>query len=219
MKTAYLPPLLSLLTLLCGCATMFSDSVDSVTIDTEPQGAEITFNGDVLGRTPLKISMRRQMEAPYITIRKEGYVTRTGLLDRNIAPAAFANFLFFPTSGATSWGIDALTGNMFKFADDAYVYVLEKKGTALRTPHPLGYFVTNFRGIQREIAQGQRGEYFAGLCGAGLSYELSESHHCAQLWINWQARPNVALMASNGLDLYRVFEKDLELGERSFAPF
>lgn len=212
MKPAYSLTLLTFLAWFSGCATLFSDSVDSVTIDTEPQGAEITFNGGVLGRTPLKVAMRRQMEAPYITIRKEGYVTRTGLLDRTIAPAAFANFLFFITSGATSWGVDALTGNMFKFAEDAYVYVLEKKGAALITPHPLGYFVTNFRGVQREVARGLRGHYFAGLCVAALNEKFVENHQCDRLWNSWQAHPSVVFAANDGLNLYRVFKRDSGTG-------
>jgi hypothetical protein len=49
--------------LIAGCATMFGPKTDKVTVNSEPEGAEVYFRGELLGKTPLETDLPRRSEA------------------------------------------------------------------------------------------------------------------------------------------------------------
>jgi hypothetical protein len=119
--------------LLSGCATMFAPGSDKITIKTDPAGADVYEGGDFLGKTPLTHSFERELlYRRVLTIKKEGYATQELNLRDTLERTALWNFGFSTTTcGATSWAIDALSGNMIKYSPDSYFIELEKKGATV----------------------------------------------------------------------------------------
>jgi len=148
-----------------GCATMFAPSNDNITIKTIPSGAEVYLGANNIGKTPLTYTFDRDtFEQRTLTIRLQGYKTQELLLQKSLEKSALFNFVFFITTcGATSWGIDALSGNMIKYYPDSYLIDLVKEGaTSGRTDqlrlHRLRFVVLNKDNLQKDIAMGD-GEF------------------------------------------------------------
>ena len=114
---------------LSGCATMLAPDSDNITIKTNPEGANIYHGANLLGKTPLTYSFKREtFEQKKLDIRMEGYKNQELLLQKTIEDKALYNFVFILTTmGVTSWGIDAATGNMIKYSPDSYLIDLEKE--------------------------------------------------------------------------------------------
>jgi len=157
--------LLGALLILCGCATLFSRSYDDLTIESNPPGAEVYWGAEKIGTTPFTRRFDRDtFEIPKLTFRKAGYQTQTVTLQRTLEKTALFNFGFFLTTcGGTSWGIDAVSGNMIRYAPDSYLIDLQKAdevGSAdWQQRHlALAYLLTNQPHLQSDIARGG-GEY------------------------------------------------------------
>lgn len=151
--------------LVSGCASMFAPASDRITINSVPEGAKVYLGANLLGTTPLTYEFKRSMqERKTLSIRKDGYKTQELLLGTVLEPAAFWNFGFITTTfGATSWGIDAMNGNMVKYSPDSYLVDLEKAG-GVESPKDrvdrgrLRFVAANWGRIRSDIAWGG-GEY------------------------------------------------------------
>jgi hypothetical protein len=150
---------------LCSCATIFAPGKDDITIKTDPEGAEIFDGADFIGETPLTHSfVRDTVEHKELTIRKKGFKSQKLYLDRTLEKVALLNFGFIlTTGGATSWGIDALSGHLIRYSPDSYFIELEKEtGQTSRKEQAhrkrLRFVITNQDYLKKDIAMGQ-GEY------------------------------------------------------------
>jgi hypothetical protein len=144
---------------------MFAPDYDDLTIESEPSGAEVYIGADHIGTTPFTYRFDRvTFESPEITIRKEGYKSQTVRLERTFDNYALLNLGFIlTTSGVTSFGIDAASGNMTKYAPNSYLIDLQKTGgessASWRRHHSVIAFVlTNHMNLMKDISKGG-GEY------------------------------------------------------------
>lgn len=105
---------------LSSCATMFAPSKDEITIKTDPEGADVYEGVNLLGKTPLTHTFDRETSGQKVlTIKKQGHKSHKLELGKTLEEKALLNFVFFLTTmGATSWGIDAISGNMVKYSPD-----------------------------------------------------------------------------------------------------
>jgi hypothetical protein len=153
--------LLCVLLLLSGCATMFAPDSDTITIKTEPAGADVYDGANLLGKTPFTHSFKRvALERKILLIKKEGYVSEELNLRKSLETTALWNIAFvLTTGGVTSWAIDAHSGNMTKYSPDSYLIELEKKGKAVsRAEHlrlqRIRFVLLNRDSLMKDIAAG-----------------------------------------------------------------
>jgi hypothetical protein len=153
--------LCTLCMLLSGCATMFAPDNDKITIKTEPAGADVYEGANIIGKTPLTHSFKRvALERKTLLIRKEGYTSEELNLQKSLETTALWNIAFIlTTGGATSWAIDAHSGNMTKYSPDSYFIELEKKGaTVSREEHMrqqrIRFVLLNRDSLMKDIASG-----------------------------------------------------------------
>ena len=150
---------------LLGCATIFASKKDTIKIESDPPGAEVSIEGEKFGETPVSIEVPRDtFGQKYVTLKKKGYKTRRVFLEKNIDKTAFFNLGFITTtSGATSWGIDALSGAMFEYKPGYYSIDLEKNNDNAELTEPVGppsrdnlqLFVSkSFAKLKRDISIG-----------------------------------------------------------------
>ena len=155
----------SVVVLLSGCASMFAPASDKVTIDSIPQGANVYDGANLLGKTPLTHTFKRAtFEHKTLTLRKPGYRTQDVEMGTALETTSLWNFGFITTTfGVTSWGIDALNGNMVKYFPDSYMIEMQKEGGPAAQKDQtylqrLRFVAFNQGHLQTDIARGD-GEY------------------------------------------------------------
>lgn len=205
LSSVFMIPLLILL--LSGCATMFSKSSDTIMIKTEPPGAEVYLGADLLGTTPLTYTFKRNtFEQKALNIRKAEYKTKELNLGRTLEPVALFNFGFFlTTGGATSWGIDALTGAMIKYNPSSYFIDLEPidrkpESSDINQRGRILFVLLNYGSLRDNIAR-RDGEYLHAY------YKALRSPRDYDAFLQTiRAHSAELLSQEDGADLYRYIE-------------
>jgi hypothetical protein len=151
--------------ILNGCATMLAPNADTITIKTIPAGAQVYDGANLLGKTPLTHSFKREtFEQKTLTIRLAGYKSQDLMLQRVLEKKSLWNFAYFITTcGATSWGIDALNGNMIMYSPDSYLIDMRKNGAGSQNKDQaswdrIRFAVLNRDNLMKDVAIGN-GEY------------------------------------------------------------
>lgn len=114
---------------LTSCATLFGDTSQIITIESEPSGATIYLNGESVGKTPLRHKVKREtFRTLEVTVRKKGYESEDFLLSKTLQPATLFNFGFISTTfGGSSWLTDALSGALVEYSPNSYFIELSPK--------------------------------------------------------------------------------------------
>lgn len=163
-------PLVLALTLLGGCASIFSGTTDKLTFDSNVPGVRVTIDGEYKGETPLTLTLSRNfMNGPEFKAKfeKAGYVTQEFQLKHEFNTVAVLDITSIPTSG----GIDLLTGALMRFSPTEYHVQMLKNGKSAdstefeRSLQLYRYALTNYRNIQMDISRGG-GEYLDSLASA-----------------------------------------------------
>ncbi len=66
-----------------GCAALFSDTDESVTINSNPDGATVTVDGEPKGETPATVTLSAK-ESHTIKVTKDGYDSRTYTISNEV---------------------------------------------------------------------------------------------------------------------------------------
>ena len=104
-----------------GSATIFKGTNQAITIDSQPEGAKVYVDGQLRGRTPLSISMKKSLSTHTFRVVKKGYASVTRTLDKSYDPVALANIIWDLST------TDMLTGAAFEYSPNNYMVELEKK--------------------------------------------------------------------------------------------
>jgi len=103
-----------------GCSTIFHGSQQPVTFNSEPEGANVMIDGNLLGKTPTTVTLKKSKYKTAM-IRKDGYETATVNLDTTYDALTLLN-IFWDSSTT-----DLVTGNAYEYDPNAYNVVLVKK--------------------------------------------------------------------------------------------
>ena len=104
-----------------GCATIFNDTSPPVSIGSEPAGADVYVDGNLLGRTPAVIELSTK-SSHTVVFRKEGYADRTYLLQTHTGALWVVLDVL---TGLIPIVIDAVTGDWQELNEDNINVVLE----------------------------------------------------------------------------------------------
>ncbi len=92
---------------LAGCATLFAGGPDEIPINTNPPGAYVYVNGQVVGQTPMIVQMSRG-QAGQIQIYLPGFQPVMLWREKSVNGWFWANILWLPTF---LWVIDLIDGD------------------------------------------------------------------------------------------------------------
>lgn len=199
---------ISILFLVCGCATLFSRKTDDIKIDSEPQGAKVYVGAQLLGTTPLTYTFHRSLQNKDFTVIKDGYESAEVTLRKTLNTTSLWNIGFITTtSGVTSWGIDALSGALIEYSPNSYIVPLKKTSSdkeedaqkEASTAASVAYFVLNKPALENDIARGS-GTHLEAL------YRMSCGSHCSDFaGFRKKILPYRAVLVrrENGVELYR----------------
>ena len=108
------------LSLVSGCATIVKGTTQSIPVNSDPTGAEVVVNNNVLGTTPTQIKLKRKSDHQ-VLIRKDGYNTTTMPVLRSVGGAVWGNVL---AGGLIGWGVDATSGAQYNLSPETIFVVL-----------------------------------------------------------------------------------------------
>jgi hypothetical protein len=96
------------------CASIISTSKQTININTNPSGANVSINGENVGISPLFYSFSRKNDYT-VKIDLAGYQPYELRLTRSLNPWVFGNIIF---GGLIGIVIDAATGAIYKLSPD-----------------------------------------------------------------------------------------------------
>lgn len=123
---------LAIVATLGGCATMFAGGPDSIPINTNPAGAYVYVNGQIVGQTPMVLTLERDRGSADIRIYYPGFQPVQMLRYKSVNGWVFANLLILPLVFPVI--IDLVTGNWQRFDDEPIMLGL----TPGQAPAPYG---------------------------------------------------------------------------------
>ncbi len=106
---------------LFGSATIFKGTSQAITINSEPEDAKVYVDGQLMGKTPLSVSMKKSLSSHEIRVQKDGYNDVTRIIEKSYDPVAILNIVWDLST------TDMLTGAAFEYAPNHYMIQLEKK--------------------------------------------------------------------------------------------
>ncbi len=119
----------TMMIVLSGCATIFKGSSQSVSFNSEPEGADIIIDGMPMGQTPATLSLKKN-KYKNVMFKKDGFSTQTMALDTSYDAIALLN-VFWDLSTT-----DLITGNAYEYAPNAYFARLRKKEVSQEEESP-----------------------------------------------------------------------------------
>lgn len=124
------PVLLILAMLPVGCASVVSGTSQKISVDSIPQGALVTIDGQALGKTPLvtKVSRKKNHE---IWLKREGYEEESRVTYKGNNNMVLGNILI---GGLIGLAIDYSTGAAYSVDPDQFVVRLTAAGS--KAPEP-----------------------------------------------------------------------------------
>jgi len=151
-----------------GCALVSSGTMQDVTINSNPQGAQVVVNGLARATTPARVSLRRSKRTN-VVLRKEGYVDRSVPLGTRLNPAFWGNIILGGTIGSTT---DFACDSTVEFSPNTYYVPLDRKTSDATTPPVtpqeararslVRYILVNYTELMVDVAR-ERGDYLQGL--------------------------------------------------------
>ena len=103
-----------------GCASIVSGRDQTLTFNSEPDGATVMVAGRTVGKTPLSVQINKGKQQS-LTFEKEGYKTYTTQLSTTMDSWFWGNILIGGVLGSTT---DGMSGAINEFAPDQYFVTL-----------------------------------------------------------------------------------------------
>lgn len=119
---------------LSSCATILTGTTQRITIDSTPPGADIVIDGRMMGTTPAKVRLDRDINAfindgKDINLELPGYYSDGYYLGTDIEPTVILN-VFMPLGFA----FDAVTGALMRYDSEYYNFRLMPIEGGQRSP-------------------------------------------------------------------------------------
>lgn len=131
MKYFQLSIIIGIAVITSSCATMLTGSSQRVTIDSTPKGADIIIDGRMMGTTPSRVILDRDINTlidngKYIQLVLPGYISDGYYLGADIEPTTILNFFCPP-----GFALDAVTGAIMKYDNNYYNFsMVPQNGSA-----------------------------------------------------------------------------------------
>mgnify|MGYP001270172997 CR=1 FL=1 len=105
---------------IAGCATIITGTDQSMTFNSEPEGATVIVAGKTLGKTPITVQVPKDKNMS-LTFEKEGYKSFTTQLSTTLQGWFWGNIVIGGFLGSTT---DGISGAMHQYSPDQYFVTL-----------------------------------------------------------------------------------------------
>ena len=111
------------LLILSSCATIFKGNSNNVNFMSDPPGAKVYANGNLIGTTPIKLKLESK-KVYHLEFKKEGYETKNFTITNHVGAGWIVLDVLF---GLIPVIIDASTGSWYELDQSNINAVLEKQ--------------------------------------------------------------------------------------------
>jgi hypothetical protein len=123
MRIKVLSVILVCMFLFPSCATLFKGNSSKLDLNSEPQGAKVYVNGNLMGETPVRLKLESK-QTYAIEFKKEGYATKTVNIQNHVG----AGWIVLDVlAGLLPVIVDAATGAWYDLDQKNVNAVLEKQ--------------------------------------------------------------------------------------------
>lgn len=105
------------------CATLFHGSTDGVNFSSDPSGAKVYVNGDLLGTTPFALNLKSN-KTYTLEFKKDGYESKSVLLNSSVGGGWIVLDVL---GGLLPVIVDAATGDWYSLDQDHVNAILEQQ--------------------------------------------------------------------------------------------
>ncbi len=158
---------LSVSFVMSSCASIVSGSSQELTFESQPEGATVSLDGNVLGKTPMTTTVKKERKR-IVSFSKDGYQTQTMRLTTSLNGWFWGNFIF-SYFGPFSSTTDGVSGAVHEYIPGRYFITLTPEVTAGISAAPatviIGekakikeFIVLEYSNIAKDLAKGS-GEY------------------------------------------------------------
>lgn len=118
---------------LTSCATIINGTTQKIPLDSYPQGANVSVDGNYMGITPTVVEVKRKHDH-FVTFDKEGFCPQTIQLTHVVSGAVAGNII---AGGLIGWGVDACSGGQYRLIPEAVFMPLQPAPQGLAPPQPM----------------------------------------------------------------------------------
>lgn len=149
--------------LLSACGTLISGSSQTVSIDSNVEGAEIYEGGVLLCETPCSTQMKRERGEKTLIVKKAGYEDARVMLGSSVNIVSLLNLV-----SLSGFITDAVTGAVWEYSPNNYYVNLMRDKKARRTEELTQreirrFTLANWDALKKEAKSHKSGEYIKGL--------------------------------------------------------
>ena len=124
IPTCRLVSLVLVFFLTSGCASIIKGTTQAIPINSDPSGADILVDGNLVGTTPTDVEMKRKRDH-LVVIEKKDYHPKSIPVIKDVGGAVWGNIL---AGGLIGWGVDAATGAQYNLTPKTIYVKLEPIG-------------------------------------------------------------------------------------------
>ncbi len=103
------------------CGALFTGTSETITFKSNVDGATVEFDGLEVGETPHTQKVKKSFDG-LVTITAEGYAKRSFELAKSFNTISVLNLF-----SLLHWGVDLITGGMYKFDQKSYDIKLKEE--------------------------------------------------------------------------------------------
>jgi hypothetical protein len=107
-----------------GCASIIDGTTQEVSFNSTPDGATVTLDGRVIGKTPVSISIKKK-SGQALVFSKDGYKTVTMQLETRMNSWFWGNIILGGVIGSTT---DGISGAINEYSPSQYMITLQQEG-------------------------------------------------------------------------------------------
>lgn len=191
---------------MAGCASIVSGRNQEVSFTSNPEGATVTVNGKILGRTPLTVNLQKE-KGQSLVFSKDSYKTLSMQLETSIDGWFWGNIVLGGLIGSTT---DGVTGAVYKYAPSQYMVTLEPDGTTRMDGKPAlsdqqkakDYIVVAYKSLIEELTTDNKGEYVRSLLNILRVPEAQQAEAIVKIRALSEAYTDIPVFADRVVEMF-----------------
>lgn len=145
--------LTAILLISASCGTLFSPNEDVLKFTSEPSGATVFLDGEMIGITPLEYPLDRNISQHEALIKLDKHQSQTIMIGKSLNPASIFNL-----TSILSWATDLTSGNLIQYSPKAYFVDLNSKSVTSTNLEFRKFILINHKFILNDLSK-NNGEY------------------------------------------------------------
>lgn len=188
-----------------GCATIVTGGSQTVSFNSSPDGADVAVSGQVVGKTPCSVSLKRATNQS-LTFTKAGYKTITMRLETRVNGWFWGNIVLGGFIGSTT---DGISGAVDEYSPGQYlVTMVPEQTTRLEEMPSLSanqkakeFIVTAYKNLRADLTNGQ-GQYLSSLLDLLKVQPADQPEAIKKIQALTVAYPNIVEFADHVVALF-----------------